>query len=160
MRDAMGGLVNIVIIVVFMVIVSGYLAFNVNYTKAFRVKNKIITVYEQYEGNCESNSSQCMTEITEYMKKLGYNQRNLPSESQLNRTYPNYDWTCRTGYGFCVGEKEIENVDSSSVQENRKTNFKIVTQITIDIPIINKVMAGLNTFQVTGDTKAITVRVR
>ena len=43
MRDALGGIVNITIIVVFLVIVSGYLAFNVNYTKAFRVKNKIIT---------------------------------------------------------------------------------------------------------------------
>ena len=43
MRDAIGGVVNITIIVTFLVIVSGYLAFNVNYTKAFRVKNKIIT---------------------------------------------------------------------------------------------------------------------
>ena len=43
MRDAFGGLLNMVIIVVFLVLVSGYLAFNVNYTKAFRVKNKIIT---------------------------------------------------------------------------------------------------------------------
>ena len=43
MRDAFGGLMNMVIIVVFLVLVSGYLAFNVNYTKAFRVKNKIIT---------------------------------------------------------------------------------------------------------------------
>ena len=52
MRDAFGGLMNMVIIIVFLVLVSGYLAFNVNYTKAFRVKNKIITTIEQYEGNC------------------------------------------------------------------------------------------------------------
>ena len=42
MRDAFGGIANMVVIIVFLVIVSGYLAFNVNYTKAFRVKNKII----------------------------------------------------------------------------------------------------------------------
>ena len=35
MRDAFGGLLNIVIIVVFMTLVSGYLAFNVSYAKAF-----------------------------------------------------------------------------------------------------------------------------
>ena len=68
MRDAMGGVVNLVIIVVFMVIVSGYLAFNVSYTRAFRVKNKIISTYEQYSGNCESNSSPCMTQIMKYMQ--------------------------------------------------------------------------------------------
>ena len=32
MRDAYGGIINIVIVVVFLVIVSSYLAFNVNYT--------------------------------------------------------------------------------------------------------------------------------
>ena len=53
MRDAFGGLMNMVIIVVFLVLVSGYLAFNVNYTKAFRVKNKIITKIEQYERSEE-----------------------------------------------------------------------------------------------------------
>ena len=54
MRDAFGGLVNIVIIVVFIVVVSGYLAFNVTYTKAFKVKNKMISLLEQYEGKCGS----------------------------------------------------------------------------------------------------------
>ena len=44
MRDAIGGSVNLVIIVVFMLLVSGYLAFNINYTKAFKVKNKIILI--------------------------------------------------------------------------------------------------------------------
>ena len=40
MRDAFGGLVNIVIIVVFLVLVSGLLAFNVNYTKAIVLRTK------------------------------------------------------------------------------------------------------------------------
>ena len=50
MRDAIGGAVNIVIIVVFIVIVLAYLAFNVNYTKASRMKNKIIATYEDYDA--------------------------------------------------------------------------------------------------------------
>ena len=49
MRDAFGGIVNLSMIVIFLVLVCGYLAFNVNYTKAFRVKNYIITTMEQYE---------------------------------------------------------------------------------------------------------------
>ena len=32
MRDAFGGVVNLAMIVVFLVLVTGYLAFNVNYT--------------------------------------------------------------------------------------------------------------------------------
>ena len=52
MRDAFGGVANLAIIIVFLTLVSGYLALNVNYTKAFRVKNKIISTFEQFEGNC------------------------------------------------------------------------------------------------------------
>ena len=49
MRDSLGGAVNIIIIVVFIVIALGYMAFNVNYTKAFRMKNKIISVNKEGE---------------------------------------------------------------------------------------------------------------
>ena len=69
MRDAFGGIANIVVIVVFLVIVSGYLAFNVNYTKAFRVKNKIISTFEQFEGNCYDDiatEGTCNYEIQKY----------------------------------------------------------------------------------------------
>jgi len=152
MRDAMGGLVNIVIIVVFMVIVSGYLAFNVNYTKAFRVKNKIISTYEQYEGNCESTSSKCVTEIVEYMRQIGYDRKvNLKSIERDG-------YVCPDGYGYCY--KKVEARNDTNVNDNSKYYYKIVTQITIDIPIINRVMANLNTFRVTGDTKTFTVRVK
>ena len=68
MRDALGGLVNIVIIVVFLVIVSGYLAFNVNYTKAFRVKNKIISTIENNEGLDTDGKAK----ISDYMQSIGY----------------------------------------------------------------------------------------
>ena len=44
MRDGLGSVVMIEIIVVFIVVVSTYLAFNVNYMKAFKMKNKIIDV--------------------------------------------------------------------------------------------------------------------
>ena len=46
MRDSIGGSVVLIIIVVFIVVALGYMAFNVNYTKAFRMKNKVIAVYE------------------------------------------------------------------------------------------------------------------
>lgn len=141
MRDAFGGLINIVIIVVFLCIVSGYLAFNVNYTKAFRVKNKIISTIEQYEGNIDN--SEARSKMNDYMRKLGYNQ-------SVRLRIP--DYTCRDGYCY----KVTCNRSVSSVNENRATmTVNVITQIQIDIPIINKIMPGLRMFQITGDTKAI-----
>ena len=69
MRDALGGAVNIYIIVVFIVFALGYAAFNVNYTKAFRMKDKIISVYEKYDGVC---TNQCEQEIIGYADQIGY----------------------------------------------------------------------------------------
>ena len=57
MRDAFGGIVNIVLVAIFLVIVSGILGLVVNYTKAFRMKNAVISTIEQYEG-----ADSCFTE--------------------------------------------------------------------------------------------------
>lgn len=145
MRDAFGGIVNLVIIVIFLVIVSGYLAFNVNYTKAFRVKNKIITTIEQYEGNCSMINGACDQAITNYMREIGYS-----VETGFNIS----GYECRNGY--CIQEVTAENnTDPSIVLENNdgRVYYKVVTVIYIDIPILNKIMPNLKMFQVSGTTK-------
>lgn len=146
MRDAFGGVVNMVIIVVFLVIVSGYLAFNVNYTKAFRVKNKIITTIEQYEGNCSSINGACDQAITSYMREIGYS---IQSGFSLD------GYNCRNGY--CIQEVNAENNEDPSIvlEGSDKVYYKVVTVIYIDIPIINKIMPNLKMFQVSGTTKVI-----
>ena len=145
MRDAFGGVTNIVIIVVFLALVSGFLAFNVNYTKAFRVKNKIISTFEQYEGNCDNPSDDCNTEIKAYMNSLGYNAPNFSLTSD--------GYTCHQGMGYCYKRVDINNASDTK----QKAYFKIVTQININIPIINKILPGLKIFQVAGDTMPIVV---
>lgn len=152
MRDAFGGVVNLVIIVVFLVLVSGYLAFNVNYTKAFRVKNKIISTFEQYEGNCQSSTTEantCNGEITAYMKNIGYSAPYLDLTSEADGAYD------KCHYGYCYKKIEVPK-DPDSVDTERKIYYKIATQINMDIPIINKILPELKLFQVTGDTMPIT----
>ncbi len=138
MRDAIGGVVNLVIIVVFLLIVSGYLAFNVNYTKAFRVKNKIITTYEQYGGNCGGTTA-CENIIVQYMQRLGYDQNNGIGKNPPDKS------TCQ--HGYCYEEVIVKN------NEITKVYYRITTQITIDIPIIKNIMSQNNVFRITGDTK-------
>ena len=152
MRDAFGGVANLVIIVVFLTLVSGYLAFNVNYTKAFRVKNKIISLYEQYEGRqCYLNdTSECNNEIRVYMQALGYDAPYLNLTEQGYKCY----------YGYCAKEYPVEKVDDSVTGDTKeKAYYNIVTQINIDIPIINKILPGLKIFEISGDTKPIVVGI-
>lgn len=147
MRDAFGGLMNMVIIVVFLVLVSGYLAFNVNYTKAFRVKNKIITTIEQYEGACEpgpmDNGNACNQVIKEYMSSIGYNASNIRIDG----------YQCQDQAGYCIKKMETET-DTTNIDLKKKVYYQVTTAVVIDIPIINKIMPNLKMFQVSGTTKA------
>ena len=140
MKDAFGGILNIVLVAIFLVIISGILGLVVNYTKAFRMKNAVITAVEQYEGanGCFGNgvATGCKDKIIEKAKSLGYNPTELRCPSDFSNSYDL----------FCY-----KRADSDS---KKNYVFSIITQVDIDIPIINKMM-GLSIFQVHGDTRAI-----
>ena len=74
MKDAFGGLLNIVIIAIFLVIVEGVLGLVVNYSKAFRMKNAAISTIERYEGlGCfTSSGSDCRDKIVSQARSIGY----------------------------------------------------------------------------------------
>ena len=141
MRDAIGGSVTIVIITVFIVVVLAYLAFNVNYTKAFRMKNKIISLYDEYNGVC---TNECESEITNYARDVGYKSGNSSCAS---------GWNPHSGY-YCAKKERVSS--SGGVNDlGEKYYYKIATQINIEIPIIQNVFR-YQYFWITGDTKTFT----
>ena len=154
MRDAFGGLINLVIIVVFLIIVSGYLAYNVSYAKAFRVKNKIISTIEEFEGQCDFSNDEdtCVKIINTYMMQIGYSPLGSDEINISNFDAPSnckpQNINCQTGY--CTMKCEY----GGSVGTNYYY-YRVVTYVTLDIPIINKIMSGMTVFQVTGDTMRI-----
>lgn len=138
MRDAIGGVVNVAFIAVFLVIVSGYLAFSVSYNKAFKVKNKIISVLEEYEYyNSVSKGF-----IDEYLKNIGYNADNPRVGTG------EYD-TCEKGY--CI--KWVQDDNSSTGLP--RGHYRVMTAVYVDVPIFNKFLPFMNFLQVSGDTKSI-----
>ena len=151
MRDALGGLVNIVIIVVFMVIVSGYLAFNVNYTKAFRVKNKIISAIETHEGLTEGDKG-AVAEISAYEKAIGYN-ASIPSGYTGPSAAAGERWVAKNNLGFYY--KVVQSNTPTKAGATGTEYYEIITFVTVDIPIIKKIMPYFPFFQVRGATKKI-----
>jgi len=141
MKDAFGGILSIVLITIFLVIVSGILGLVVNYSKAFRMKNYIISTIEQYEGSkgCFGGStgeSACEAKIKDYANQLGYH----PNPSALD--CHDYEKAYDT---FCYYKND---------KKGGIMYYTIVTQVDIDIPIVNKI-AGLSIFQVHGDTRNV-----
>lgn len=137
MKDAFGGIINIALISVFLLIVSGILGLTVNYTKAFRMKNTVISAIEQYEahGCFNSGDSDCKDKIKDGASKFGYHPVSINCKN----------YTAQIDNLFCYKENRTSNGNKY---------YSIVTQVDINIPIINKMM-GLSFFQVHGDTRVI-----
>lgn len=143
MKEAFGGIINIVFISIFLVIVIGVLGLVVSYTKAFRMKNAIISVIEEYEGSgCYpeisggTKDSACRRKIKEQAESLKYN------PVALN----------------CSGTDLYKADDVYCYSMEKKSGdtavFRVITQVDIGFPIVEDIM-GMRFFQVTGDTKII-----
>ena len=146
MQDAFGGIVNIFLILIFLVIVEGILAFAVCYTKAFRMKNYVIATIEQYEGSgcfAKDGDTACKQRIRERASSIAYK----PTELSCHGTQESVDGL------FCA---DATGTDCAPVGGNSAQNrcYRIVTQVDINLPIVNKIM-GLEFFQVSGDTRSI-----
>ncbi len=144
MQDALGGTFNLVLIAVFLVIISGVLGFTVNYTKAFKMKNIVISAMEEYEAaRCVgegSEGSACREKIKEEARRIGYS----PSALSCSDQYTAYDGL------FCATENKIK----SSKDSSRYVSYRIITQVDADFPIIRNIMS-FSFFQVSGDTRVI-----
>lgn len=147
MRDSIGSAATLTVIIFFIALALSYLAFNVNYTKAFRMKNKIITVYDDFDGNC--STKKCHKAIGDYADVLGYGS--------------DFPLPCSDGYEnvniegknnlYCV--KWVQTQDPTEDTNEYKGYYSIETKINIDIPIINNLL-DLKIFRITGDTRTFT----
>lgn len=104
MREAIGGAWLLSITVGLIALFTSYLAFSVNYSKAFKVKDAIVERIEKYEGFDRYNDKE-MKEINEYLNKIGYNTKGR----------------CNSAIGF-TSDTEFIGVDGSNVRKNDMTN--------------------------------------
>lgn len=155
MRESLGSIWIVSFVFFVIILISGFLAFNTNYNKAFKMKNKIINVLEKYNNRITDDAQE---EIREYAKSIGYSASN------------NYTSTCDgTNYtldsnntGWCYKEHKSSsdytmsgNDNGTNVSEYKTTYIDVKTFVSIDVPIFNLLFKNLKQFSVTGSTKEI-----
>ena len=150
MQDAFGGLLSMGIIVFFLVLVTGILGFTYSYAKAFRMKDFVITAFEQYDAlgcvtdeNSSSDDTACKNLIRQRADQLAYS-------THLN--CEDHEEEVGVDNLFCY-----KVVDKLTDDNNSSTRiYEITTQVDIDIPVINNLF-GLRIFQVHGATRELKV---
>lgn len=135
MRDAFGGAFMFKIILVFLAVYISFMAVALNYAKAFRVKNQIINIIEQYEGydKKSSNNTEVKDIIGEYLDNMGYN-------IQIQCNNVNQTNSCDTrGY-------RVETINTT-----KGTYYAVETYIRLELPFLNIDI----TIPINGETKVI-----
>ncbi len=145
----MGGVFSLEFIIVFLLILNGYMAFNVNYTKAFRVKNEIRSIIQKNEGL----TSNALDQIEEYMNKVNYTQSQGFNDYCQNHGM----YTCSVnGRSFCMDVITSDKYGTRDDGQPIAAYYKITTFVDINIPILNRFFDQLGgLFAVSGETSLI-----
>ena len=132
MREAIGNglLMNLVIVIVSIVIL--FFVGILSYSKAYRIKNRIIEVIEEFgEYNKDAENM-----ISTDLKNIGYYAPSSKNCSDVNLN--------NTTYNYCV----YENSGNSS---NESKSYKVVTYVQFQFPIIGDLIK----IPVKGETKIL-----
>lgn len=161
MKESIGGTWLIGIVALFIVLFSAFMAYSINYTKAFRAKNGIIDLIEQNEGytfyngpNIDNmkqedlmNDLSVQAKAYALVKSMGYD---YGSKSE-NKVVCNNDGTISDATkidaayqpgGYCV--YRFCNSDGTY-------RYKVVTYVMMKFPVIN---FGI-TVPIKGETKTL-----
>lgn len=138
------------LILFFFVILVLLLFGSINYSKAYKVKNRIITIIEKYGGYTDDTRENIKAEIVDNMVKAGYQtttdgdnkcKKLVNKNGRLVFPVDDIDSTGGRRYDYCVIEYD------SSVGKY----YQVVVYMKFEIPIIG----GFLEFPVKGETKAL-----
>ena len=149
MRESLGGAMLLNLVVIFSGIVIAFFIGILSYSKAYRVKNRIIEIIEKYEVYDENVAN----ELNPDLNNAGYNTSN-PTKCEAIRSdlvnadngrYEDAKLLANSntyGYDYCVFESK--NSDNGNY-------YVVVTFVRFEFPVIGDVL----TFPVYGETKIL-----
>ncbi|NLC48620.1 MAG: hypothetical protein GX758_04605 [Tenericutes bacterium] len=143
MREAIGGQWILGIVLLFIVLFSGFLAYSINYTRAFKAKDHIIELIEKNEGFTFSNKPNLTTSDTSVEAKAYFLLDSMGYNSLVVKCG-------KYGYeqpgGYCVQRKVC-----SGTKTGARIYYEVTTFIKIDFPVINYTLK----LPITGETNTL-----
>ena len=137
MKAATGNALLMNIIIVFLVVVLGVLVTSITYTKAFRVKNRIVEIIEHYDGDFDNHEIDIRSGITASLNNVGYRLKGTSACKILSDG--NVAYIEGNDYYYCVYKYDT----------GRGYYYKVLTYMYLDLPVINQIM----NIPVYGETK-------
>ena len=157
MREAIGGTWLFNIVIVFVLLFTGYMCLSINYSKAFNAKDAIINEIERHGGSITNSdkNDETMKAIRNYLNKIGYRTTGNCDgfDYGINRDGTGVSNPSGSNYLFC-----LSTIDADQTYLHRKDNefifikyYKVQVFYHLDLPILREMF----NFKVTGDTKLL-----
>lgn len=150
MREAIGGTWLMQLVIIFMLIFVAFLALSLNYTKAFKMKNEVLTIIEKYEGLTNGDEGSVAI-INNYLKSNGYHTtKACPVGSYGVRSLDNSVATLvgkndKNKYYYCVTKFKKNEI---SDKDKKKAYYKVNLFLKFNLPVLGDIF----TFEVNGTT--------
>ncbi len=147
MREAIGGTWITQLVIVFMLIFVAFLALSLNYTKAFKVRNQLMTIIEQQEGVTDKSDGSIAI-MNNYLKGNGYAVMRpcaLDSYGVSNLNSPTIELVTndKKKYYYCISK-----IKAPSSNNAGKVYYKVNIFFHFNLPVLGDIF----TFGVNGAT--------
>ena len=146
MREAVGSTFLFKLMIIFIFFFASFLAIAINYSQAFRVKNQVINLIEQYEGLSEENQER----IANLINGSGY--------YRVASCTCDKDFNCNNRTGDNLNGGSIDNTNGLCIRrlttgaDGTDAYYSVTTFVSFNLPIVGNFF----TFPVKGETKVIT----
>jgi len=144
MRHSMGSAWIFSLCLTFIILFTAYLAITLNYARAFRVKNHIVTYIEEHEGYIHDYED----DIVSYLSSEGFNANGKCKNRIYAEGYED-DWFIES----CINKDENGNCQVCIYKHGdecgARTSYRVVTFFKFDLPVVRY----FSSFQVGGETR-------
>lgn len=154
MKEAVGGVSLFTIVIVFVILFTGYISLSINYSKAYNVKNEIVNIIRNQGGVCTSSTpsefNNCYNfseQITDYFRETNYRADGVCSDQEVGYTRTGELASSSDRIAFCV--RGISANGNSELPNALFYRVKVFWQL--DLPIFKQ----LFNFSIIGETARV-----
>ena len=152
MRESVGSTWTFGLVITFIFLFSSFLVLTINYTKAYKVKNEVISIIEKYEGYTNENSVEI---INNYLNASGYKEMGKCPISESEEYYGVNDLGSSTAQKAEKSQKYYYCVKQSVVKDGSISDYTLTYNIILFYKFNLPFLGAINTFKVNGESKKI-----
>lgn len=120
------------LIIIFVVIIFGFLAGTMSYYKAFKINNRIVSAIEKFEGyNSKEPNMGSKQEIDRILSNFGYSTETVYCRPKYKGMYL-VQLSQNNGYKYCI------YIDNETPKSGEYYKYGVLTYMNINLPFIKK----------------------